>query len=150
MGQAVVIEDSGRVLMLALALWAGAAALAAWDGVFAVLGIEMVAALAAFATTYALAAYALDAAMRRHLHRGGAPVLAVIALVLDAAVTSCVLAVWRGNLALDALAGFPGALLPLFVVPLGVVATVAALRAGNSSRRAHGHAMTSVVRSVHP
>jgi hypothetical protein len=118
-------EDTTRILAITLGAWAGAIALGAADGVFAQLGSEVDVALAAFAALFALATYALDPGVRCAVDRVPLGLLAVGALVTDAALALAI----DGAASLDALARGPLALLGFFGMPLTLVAHAALTRA---------------------
>ncbi len=138
MTRPLALEDSPRVLVVGLALWAAGAALAGWHDVFAALGPGVCAGVSIFAALYAIAAYALDAGLRRCLDEAGWRMLAAAALVLDAAVLAAGWEAWRAGLDASALTRLPWVPVPTFVAPLALVADVAAMRAALRVRPAPG------------
>lgn len=71
------IENTGRVIALALAFFGGLAALALANGVFARLGPEGVAMLAGFTAAFALLTWRLDPGVRAFAKRLFTPRAAV-------------------------------------------------------------------------
>jgi hypothetical protein len=128
-------ENTVRVLATTLALWGAGAALAAGEGVLAKLSPAALVTLAVFTAACALAAYVLDPGVRSVASRASLRALLAIACALDGivAVAAAVLARGDGS-ALERLAYFPFAFIALFVAPLAIVATFAAIARAHRPR----------------
>ncbi|MGZ5067120.1 MAG: hypothetical protein ACXWG1_16140 [Usitatibacter sp.] len=120
MKERITREDTGRVVAVAMALWAGVVAIAAVEGVGESFEASTLAAFAAFMSLYALGIYALDRGLRDFVARQRAQPVFAIALGVAAAFTLSLAMRWS----------FPA----IFLAPLAALAA-AALRDRLRARR---------------
>jgi hypothetical protein len=106
-------EETGRVLALALTIWAVAVGAATLQGVFANLSAATITALAVFASLYAPATYRIDRQLRAYVQALPARNVAIAVLGLDAVLV----------LALAAHVAWP--MLAFFGLPLALAGTFA-------------------------
>ena len=99
MKKSIPFEETGRVVAVAVGLWAAAVAAAAMEGVFAKLSDATLAALAIFALLYAPAMYLADRPLRRFVLALDLRLLAGAALALDLALGAAILAQFQLALA---------------------------------------------------
>lgn len=122
-------EDTGRVVVVALAGWSALVSGAALEGVFARLEAAPCAALAIFALAYAMVAYVLDDGVRSWLERRSARTLAAVAVAIDVALAA---GAWEALRAGDGweqlLATLHGPVLALVVAPLAAPCHLGAVR----------------------
>ena len=110
-------------LAVTLLCWAGAVSLGAFDGVFARLPAPVDLGLAVFAALFAAGAYALDRELRACVDAAPAAFLVFVAVAGDA------LGALVASQGIAAMAHAAPALAAFFAAPLGLAASVPALRA---------------------
>lgn len=115
-------EDTGRVIAVATALWAGVVGSAAAEGAFARFEPASLATFAALISLYALAAYRFDPNLRAYAAQFGAGPRLALALTCVAALGACL-----------AMGSAPPA---VFFSPLAALAIPVAAGAWRPARRA--------------
>lgn len=120
------IEDTPRILLVALGAWAIASVVAALEGVFAKVSVAELAALGTFAFVFAAATSYLDASVRDYLLQARTRSLLAFVLEMDLGIavgTMVALGLANGNAA-AALTRFPLAVVIVFAIPVAAVGHV--------------------------